>query len=296
MEMVIGVEMGFGVVPSTAVLAFERGTLQVLGAFIGSARDAPACLGQLLGDHPSAMLTVCIGGPVAGPIHHPCGRLVERFFSSGPFAARPPRGADPLRLMPRYTRPDSPFLAATQRLVSWFDQRGLRLAGVPDAIPHSVFETFPTLAMASLLPPRGYYGPRAGRTDALWKELFAPLRPRGARTVAKVERRGQAAASGRGDAVAAASPHMAPYGPIFHCVENLPAAWRHGLRAAAFCAILADWCMALPPRWSRTGTTFIGARGEHGFLLPPLDRMDPAFASLLTDHWTARGSYPLLRL
>jgi hypothetical protein len=210
-------------------------------------------------------VTFCVDGPFAKPADGSGARLVERFFSSGPFWSGAPRK---LRLSPAPTGAESTFLRSTKGVLDRLEKRGhSRMSLTPAAARGEIVEIFPTLFIAAMLPPYEYKGSRRHHSDDLWSRLIAGAH-----------------------AGPAHRSFLQTYASVISDIEAANHRDRHDLRAAAISAIAADWYADAPPGSpSATAMTFIGHPAELGFLLPPASLFNQHFLALLTNHWNGRG-------
>jgi len=220
-------------------------------------------------------VTCVVDGPFAAATHPLKVRFIEKFFMTGPFAATPIRGGANLRLMPAPTADTSKFLASTRLIVN-----ALVAVGYPEmkmsaaGVAGDVLEIFPTLFMASLLPPHPYTGPRGQHTDDLWLKLV-----------------GRSTLNG----IVRTHPSLRPYGSLISRVESSNSDELHDLRAAAISAIAAHWLAVAPPGCGEgNALMLIGHPVECGFLLPSRSACDPLFFAMLETHWLAAGGYGLV--
>ena len=230
-----------------------------------AARDAVEFVcSEMLRLNPASVVVV-VDGPFAGAEPPAKVRRIERFFMSGPFASTPPNGAARLRLMPAPTKPGSPFLASTRTIVDALRSAGHEELSVTEAgLTGAVIEIFPTIFMASLLPPHAYLGEREDHTDDLWEKLIgcAPL-------------------NGKSELCAS----LTGYDALIADIENASWGDRHDLRAAAISAIAADWFASFPPSAGESRpTTYIAHATEGGFLIPPRALCDPEFLAIVDGH------------
>jgi hypothetical protein len=147
------------------------------------------------------------------------------------------------------------FVTSTLEVLEALSRMGVApLNGLASRGDGTAVETFPTLFMATFLPPEPYTGKRSEHSDDLWTRLVTATRR------------------------SSASPLIA-YLPLMVEVEAASRCDLHDLRAAAVCAIAADL-------WGGTDlpATFIGTVEEGGFLLPPVVWWDVQFRVLVEGH------------
>ena len=271
---------------STGVVIIDRATRMPAHGTTPVVTDGPGAVAAVVDAtdrlQPSSTI-VCVDGPFVGPharppaTQPPSSRLIERFFSSGPFAAVPPSGRR-LRLMPAPTRDGSRLLDATRAIVARLGKLELQEQCIVDGkVCGQVIEIFPSLFMGAMLPPRTYTGKRKDHSDDLWCRLFRVREYAG--TKSKVP-----------------SP-LDRYRELCGVVEAGRAADRHDLRTAAISAIAADlYAAARPGSHDSDAVTFIGTPDELGFILPPIRCWNPGFRRLVNDHWRAWSREKLLWL
>jgi len=179
--------------------------------------------------------------------------------------------------MPASTAVGSKFLTNTLATVNALVAAGhLAMTVGGNALSGNVVEIFPTVFMASLLPPHEYSGIRNRHTDDLWLKLIGRLAVRSTQCFC---------------------PALIPYANLVKAVEDCPPADLHDVRTAAISAIAADWFASSPPgSGSVQAAGFIGHFDELGFLLPPRAWLDPVFLTMLSEHWTKLGDSNLVWL
>lgn len=272
-EIAVGIDVGFSEAKrSTGVVILDRATKALANGSVPVVGDADGALTFILSELRrlnSASATFCVDGSFAPGSHGAKARLVEQFFMRGPFAS-----SAHLRLSPWPTASGSRFLASTQRIVAGLEVAGNRRMELTSrAVRGNVVEIFPTIFMASLLPPHAYVGSRNRHSDELWLALIGKRPVLGAVRVC---------------------PALSPYGSLIDAIEARPRGELHDVRAAAISAIAADWFAAAPPGSSEhDATTFIGHPAEMGFLLPALSVFDPDFLRMMKGHWASAGGPPL---
>ena len=272
-DIAVGIDVGFSEARrSTGVVILDRATRALAEGSMPVVRDADGALRFVFSEmHRLAprSATFCVDGSFAAASNSAKARLIEQFFMRGPFASNAR-----LRLSTWPTAPSSRFLATTQKIVAALGAAGHHPMTVSSSgVSGNVVEIFPTIFMASLLPPHAYVGSRNRHTDALWSALI------GKRPVLGTVRTCLA---------------LSPYQSLIDAIEARPQCELHDVRAAAISAIAADWFATAPPGSSRqSATTFIGHPKEMGFLLPPLSVFDPDFLILMKAHWASVGGPPL---
>ena len=267
LDLAVGIDVGFsGAKRSTGVAIVDRATRQVApgsSIIVDTAVAASAYLDSELSRLQPRSATFCVDGPFAPAASGRKVRHVERFFMSGPFASSAKPG---LRLSPAPTDRNSAFLRQTRVVLAAIGKRGYALSRFTGtALVGAAIEIFPTLYMASLLPPHPYFGSRSQHTDDLWNRLT----------------------------VSTLHPFLVPYLQVISAAGALPRSLQHDASMAALCAIAADVTAANPVGTSSSGAIFIGEPAEHGFILPPSICIDPQFFAMLTQHWNNRGAPPL---
>lgn len=273
LKLAVGIDVGFSASKrSTGVAVIDRATRTVVseGLFVDTSAEATRRLLKLLGSMNAESVHFAIDGPFASAVAPTRMRLVERFFSSGPFASAPSGGRPALRLMPANTPMGSPFLASTRTIADALvgqSHREARLLTGAKLSPGNLVEIFPTVFMAMLLPPHAYNGDRGEHTDDLWNRLVFSAGPARLAPIACLR----------------------DYVSLIEAVELAAASDRHDLRAAAVSAIAADWhAGGACEVGNKQAISFMGTSDEFGFLLPPREKMDPTFAALLDEHWSHR--------
>jgi len=275
-DIAVGIDVGFSQVRrSTGVVILDRATKAVANESVPVVRDAEGALTFVFSEmrrlNPRTA-TFCVDGSFAAASNSAKVRLVEQFFMRGPFASS---ARLRLRLSPWPTAPTSKFLASTRRVVVALQAAGHRpLTLTSSRVSGNVVEIFPTIFMASLLPPHAYVGSRNRHSDELWLALIGKCPVLGTLRVC---------------------PALSPYVSFINAIEARPRGELHDLRAAAISAIAADWFATAPPGASgQSATTFIGHPAEMGFLLPALSVFDPDFLRMMQAHWASAGGPPLV--
>jgi hypothetical protein len=268
-ELAVGIDVGFSAGRrSTGVVVLDRSTKAVVKGSqpqVCTGKDAVALVcTEMVGLNPTAVVVV-VDGPFAGAEPPAKVRRIERFFGSGPFASTPPNGAARLRLMPAPTKSGSPFLASTRNIVDALRAAGHQELTLTSAgLTGTVIEIFPTIFMASLLPPHAYMGERDDHTDDLWEKLIGSSPLHGTSQMCNP---------------------LGRYDSLIADIENASWGDRHDLRAAAISAIAADWFASLPPSTGKsTAATYIAHATEGGFLMPPRALCDPEFLAIIDGH------------
>jgi hypothetical protein len=267
LDLAVGIDVGFSEAKrSTGVAIVERATRQVApgsSIIVDTAVAASAYLDSELSRLQPRSATFGVDGPFAPATSGSKVRHVERFFMSGPFASSAMPG---LRLSPAPTGHNSVFLRQTRAVLAVIAKNGYAISRfIGTALVGAAIEIFPTLYMASLLPPHPYSGSRSQHTDDLWNRLT----------------------------VSSLHPFLVPYLQVISAAAALPRSLQHDASMAALCAIAADVTAANPVGTSKGAATFIGEPAEHGFILPPRTCVDSQFAAMLTQHWNSRGGPPL---
>ena len=264
MDCIVGVDIGHSTngKATTGIVVLESKTQKVRLAAAIPSNEIGCRLSEILEDG-DKIVTAVIDGPLAAPQFLEKQRLCERFFSCGVFASTG-KECRKLRLQPAPTKAGGRFHVAATRVAEMLKLPPFSVPAFHLCAPiqPSIIEIFPTVFMASLLPPQRYEGIRSAHTDYLWAEL---LKCNDGKPM----------------------PVLQPYEELVQRVESLTSKRaKHEVRAAAICAIAAHAISSHKP------LGFIGTNKEQGFLLPGTRDgngwMNDEFRGLLEHAWNTR--------